>query len=53
MKKTRYWEDQMVKILREAEQAPVSEVAKKHGISDVSPFSFLYPRSRTPPRRRS
>lgn len=34
MKKTRFSEDQMVKILREADTAPVVEVAKKHGISD-------------------
>jgi len=31
MKKTRFSEGQMVKILREADQTPVSEVAKKHG----------------------
>jgi putative transposase len=36
MKKTRYSEEQMVKILREVDQPPVSEVAKKHGISDVT-----------------
>ena len=35
MKKTRFSEDQMVKILREADKAPVVEVAKKHGISEV------------------
>jgi putative transposase len=34
MKRTRFSEEQMVKILREADTAPVVEVAKKHGISD-------------------
>jgi putative transposase len=40
MKKARYSEEQMVKILREADQAPVSEVAKKHGISDVTIYAW-------------
>jgi len=40
MKKTRYSEEQMVKIPREADQAPVSEVAKKHGISDVTIYAW-------------
>ena len=30
----------MVKILREADQSPVAEVAKKHGISDVTIYAW-------------
>ena len=30
----------MVKILREADKAPVAEVAKRHGVSDVTIYAW-------------
>jgi len=39
-KKTRFSDEQMVKILREADKAPVAEVAKKHGVSDVTIYAW-------------
>jgi putative transposase len=40
MKKTRFSEERMVKILREADAAPVTEVAKKHGISEQTIYQW-------------
>ena len=40
MKKARFSEEQMVKILREADKSPVTEVAKKHGVSDVTIYAW-------------
>jgi putative transposase len=40
MKKTRFAEEQMVKILREADKSPVVEVAKTHGVSDATFYNW-------------
>ena len=43
MKQSRFREDQMVKILREADKSPVARVAKKHGISEQTIYAWRNP----------
>lgn len=40
MKKSRYNDGQIVRILREAGKAPIAEVAKRHGVSEQSIYSW-------------
>lgn len=40
MKKSRYDEEQIVRILRETDQDKVSDVAKRHGVSEAAIYSW-------------
>lgn len=40
MKKSRYSEEQIVRILRETDKEPVAEVAKRHAVSEQSIYGW-------------
>ncbi len=40
MKKSRYSDEKIVRILREADKDPAPEVAKRHGVSEQSIYAW-------------
>ena len=43
MRKTRFSEEQMVTTLPDADQRPMAEVAKKHGVSEQTIYAWRNP----------
>ena len=40
MKRARFTDERIVRILQEVDRAPVAEVAKRHGVSELSIYAW-------------